>query len=82
MQRKFLVCEELPPRHSGGADSSRVTDAPLSAAMSAAQSAAFPPPMTKTLGNSTLRCRKSRKYGSEERLRQMKFFIELFQKTK
>ena len=48
MQRRLRVCCELPPRHACGADSSISTDAPASRAISAAHSAAFPPPMTST----------------------------------
>jgi len=44
----FRVCEELPPRHSLGADSSNVTDAPDSLAINAAHKAALPPPITST----------------------------------
>jgi hypothetical protein len=39
---------ELPPRHSRGEASSSSTLAPASRAMSAAQRAALPPPMTRT----------------------------------
>ena len=39
---------ELPPRHSRGADSSSSTLAPASRAISAAHSAALPPPITRT----------------------------------
>jgi hypothetical protein len=49
MQRKLRVWAELPPRHSGGADSSTQTRAaPDSRAIKAAHSAALPPPMTNT----------------------------------
>ena len=42
MQRRLRVCCELPPRHSLGAASITSTEAPLSFAVSAAHSAAFP----------------------------------------
>ncbi len=48
MQRRLRVCCELPPRHSLGAASITSTEAPLSLAVSAAHSAAFPPPITIT----------------------------------
>src|SRR3546814_14358987 len=48
MQRKLRVCCEFPPRHSLGADSRIMTLAPASRAISAAHSAAFPPPITST----------------------------------
>src|SRR3569833_2755809 len=50
MQRRFRTCIELPPRQLCGADSRSSTDAPASRAISAAHSAAFPPPMTRTSG--------------------------------
>ena len=48
MQRRLRVCAELPPRQSRRADSSSSTRAPASRAISAAHSAALPPPMTRT----------------------------------
>jgi hypothetical protein len=48
MQRKLRVWVELPPRQSCGADSKIRTLQPASLAMRAAQSAALPPPTTKT----------------------------------
>src|SRR3954469_21573420 len=48
MHRRLRVCCELPPRHSRGADSRRSTEAPASRAISAAQRAALPPPITRT----------------------------------
>ena len=48
MQRMLRVCTELPPRQACGADSKINTSAPISRAVSAAQSAALPPPITRT----------------------------------
>jgi hypothetical protein len=48
MHLKFLVCMELPPLQILGADSKSLTEQPASLAIKAAQSAAFPPPMTNT----------------------------------
>src|SRR4029453_8536651 len=48
MQRRLRVCCELPPRHSRGEASRRSTLAPASRALSAAHSAALPPPTTRT----------------------------------
>ena len=48
MQRKLRVWMELPPRHSRGDDSSTMTLAPASRAMSAALKAALPPPTINT----------------------------------
>src|SRR5688500_3668268 len=48
MQRRFRVWIELPPRHSCGAASSISTETPASRAVSAAHSAALPPPITST----------------------------------
>src|SRR5689334_10655092 len=48
MQRRLRVCCELPPRHSFGEASSTSTLAPASRAISAAHSAALPPPTTST----------------------------------
>ena len=51
MHRKFRVCRLFPPRYGFGALSSKVTEAPASAAVIAAQRAALPPPTTKTSGS-------------------------------
>src|ERR1700683_3877323 len=48
MQRMLRVWRLLPPRNSIGAHSRTVTEAPHSRAVSAAQSAAFPPPAMTT----------------------------------
>ena len=45
------VCREFPPRHGFGARSSSSTDLPASRAEIAAQSAALPPPTTRTSGD-------------------------------
>ena len=51
MQRKFRVCREFPPRYGFGARSRSSADAPASRAEIAAQSAALPPPTTRTAGD-------------------------------
>ena len=51
MHRKFRVCREFPPRYGFGARSRSNTDAPFSRAEIAAQSAALPPPTTRTSGD-------------------------------
>src|SRR5499426_733299 len=48
MQRRFRVWRLLPPRNAFGADSTSRTEAPSFRAVIAAQSAAFPPPRTRT----------------------------------
>jgi len=62
MHRKFLVCVELPPRQSLGADSRIRTLQPASRAMRAAQRAALPPPTTKT---SSLGCDEVNEYSCD-----------------